>query len=254
MKDCTKGWQPFASLLNFYLQIPFWEIIWKPFNIVSHFPKPSCMNRLLIFILAIAAVSPFAWQYINKSSDNKKQYAQPVKKNASAKIAGLLRLQGFANKLENFAKENEYNSRYCFLIDMNIACGSNRFFVYDLKKDSVLESGLVTHGYGNSGYSNITFSNTPGSNSSSLGKYRIGHSYNGKFGLAYKLHGLDKTNNKAFDRFVVLHSHECVPDNEVAPEPICMSQGCPTVAPSFLKTLASYLDDAEKPVLLWIFN
>ncbi len=120
---------------------------------------------------------------------------------------------------------------------MKIASGSNRFFVYDIQKDSVLQSGLVAHGYGNSNATNITFSNVPGSNSSSLGKYKIGNSYNGKFGLAYKLHGLDKTNSNAFDRFVVLHAHECVPDSEIAPEAICMSQGCPTVSPSFLQSL-----------------
>ncbi len=212
------------------------------------------MNRLLIFLLAIAAVSPLAWWHFSKTANNKKNHTQIARKTEDRKAAEFIRLQRFAGRLENFASENDYNTRYCFLIDMTIACGSNRFFVYDLQQDSVLQSGLVTHGYGNSGYSNISFSNTPGSNSSSLGKYRIGHSYNGKFGLAYKLYGLEKTNNKAFDRFVVLHSHECVPEREVAPLPLCMSQGCPTVAPSFLKTLASYLDDAEKPVLLWIFK
>lgn len=212
------------------------------------------MNRLLIFLLATAAVSPLAWWHFNKTANNKKRYTQPARKKEDTKAAEFTRLQRFAGRLEKFASENDYNTRYCFLIDMTIACGSNRFFVYDIQWDSVLQSGLVTHGYGNSGYSNISFSNTPGSNSSSLGKYRIGHSYNGKFGLAYKLYGLEKTNNKAFDRFVVLHSHECVPEKEVAPLPLCMSQGCPTVAPSFLKNLATYIDKAEKPMLLWIFN
>jgi hypothetical protein len=48
-----------------------------------------------------------------------------------------------------------------------------------------------------------------------LGKYRIGNSYNGRFGQAFKLYGLERTNDKAFERFVVLHSHECVPETEV---------------------------------------
>lgn len=212
------------------------------------------MNRLLIVLLAIAALSPFAWRHFSKPAINKDHPNEAVKKKKDANAAELVRLQSFANKLEQYATENGYNTRYCFLVDMKITCGSNRFFVYDIKKDSVLKAGLVTHGYGNSGYSNITFSNVPGSNSSSLGKYKIGNSYNGKFGLAYKLYGLDKTNSNAINRFVVLHSHECVPATEVAPQPICMSQGCPTVSPSFLQSLRTYLDEAEKPVLLWIFN
>lgn len=212
------------------------------------------MNRLLIVLLAIAAVSPLAWRYFNKKAINKNNAAKAAAKKDDAHAAELLRLQGFANKLEQYATQNGCNTRYCFLVDMKISCGSNRFFVYDIKKDSVLRSGLVTHGYGNSSSDNITFSNVPGSNSTSLGRYKIGNSYNGRFGLAYKLYGLDKTNSNAINRFVVLHSHECVPATEVAPQPICMSQGCPTVSPSFLQSLRTYLDDADKPLLLWIFQ
>lgn len=210
------------------------------------------MNRLLIITVAFVAISPFAWRNFNHT--NKKENVTGTVTKSKNEKAELVRLHGFASKLHSYANENGYNSRYCFLVDMKIASGSNRFFVYDIQKDSVLHSGLVTHGYGNSNDASITFSNVPGSNSSSLGKYKIANAYNGKFGLAYKLHGLDKTNNNAFNRFVVLHAHECVPDSEVTPDHICMSQGCPTVAPSFLKTLATYLDDADKPMLLWIFN
>lgn len=212
------------------------------------------MNRLFIILIAIAAILPFAWQHFHTTTGTPPGIAETVTKKKNEKAALAIRLQSFAGRLQDYAVKNGYNTRYCFLVDMTIACGSNRFFVYDIKNDSVLQSGLVTHGYGNSNYSNISFSNVPGSNSSSLGKYKIGHSYNGKFGLAYKLYGLDKTNSKAFERFVVLHAHECVPAGEVAPQPICMSQGCPTVAPSFLKRLAAYLDETGKPVLLWIFN
>ncbi|MBK7884475.1 MAG: murein L,D-transpeptidase catalytic domain family protein [Chitinophagaceae bacterium] len=137
---------------------------------------------------------------------------------------------------------------------MKLSSGSNRFFVYDLKKDSILARGLVAHGSGSdNGGKELVFSNTISSYSTSLGKYKIGNSYDGKFGLAYKLHGLDKTNSNAFNRFVVLHSHSCIPQNEVAPLEICRSWGCPTVSPAFLSTLKMYLDKPGKPVLLQIF-
>jgi hypothetical protein len=93
----------------------------------------------------------------------------------------------------------------------------------------------------------------PGCGCTSLGKYKIGYHYNGRFGLAYKLYGLDKTNNNAFKRFVVLHSHECVPENSVADE-ICQSDGCPTVSRKFLKELQPILDNSSKPILLWMFE
>jgi hypothetical protein len=50
-----------------------------------------------------------------------------------------------------------------------------------------------------------------------------------------------------------LHAHSCVPNEETAPVPICQSWGCPTVAPSFLTALKTYLDNSEKPVLLYVY-
>ena len=158
-----------------------------------------------------------------------------------------------AKRMIPFAKANQYNTDLCFLINMHIASGSNRFFVYDLRKDSVLDAGLVTHGRCNKNWlTGRRYGNEPGCGCTSLGKYRIGASYQGRFGLAYKLHGLDSTNSNAYKRFVVLHSHDCVPEGEVYPYPICQSDGCPTVSPAFLKKLSTIIDASPKPILLCI--
>jgi hypothetical protein len=88
---------------------------------------------------------------------------------------------------------------------MTLPSGQNRFFIYDITKDTIRNSGLVTHGRCNEMWlDGRKYSNTPGCGCTSLGKYKIGNSYMGRFGLAYKLYGLDKTNNNAFKRFVVL--------------------------------------------------
>lgn len=159
-----------------------------------------------------------------------------------------------AENLKPYLRQNSYNEEVCFLIDMKIAPGRNRFFVYDLKKDSITDKGLVTHGGGSQILTDdLTFSNVPNSKTTSIGRYKIGNEYSGKFGMAFKLYGLDKTNSNAFNRFVVLHSHSCVPDGEVYPAAICTSFGCPTVAPSFLLHLKEYIRQSEKPILLWIY-
>jgi hypothetical protein len=153
-----------------------------------------------------------------------------------------------------FLVQKNYNHQTCFLVDMSQPSGQNRFFIFDLEKDSIKNAGLVTHGRCNQLWLNgRKYSNEPGSGCTSLGKYRIGKSYYGKFGLAYKLHGLDNTNDKAFSRYVVLHAHECVPENEVIDE-ICQSDGCPTVSPGFLLELKPIIDQSPKPILLWIFE
>ena len=166
--------------------------------------------------------------------------------------------QRLHSKIKNLLpvlNSGNFNNAICFMIDMKIASGKNRFFVYDVKKDSIVNAGLVTHGRCNSNWlEGRKYSNTVGSGCTSLGKYKIGNAYNGRFGRAYKLNGLDSTNSNVFNRYVVLHSHECVPGNEVDPYPICQSDGCPTVSPTFLKELSKVIDQSKKPVMLYIFD
>lgn len=168
--------------------------------------------------------------------------------------AAAIALKQKATEAKAFAISNQYNSSICFLVDMKIRSGQNRFFVYGLNKNKVLKSGVVTHGRCNERWlTGRRYGNDPGCGCTSLGKYRIGAPYNGRFGLAYKLYGLDSTNSNAFQRFVVLHSHACVPETEVYNE-VCQSDGCPTVAPGFLQQLRTYIDHSGKPVLLWIYE
>jgi hypothetical protein len=115
-------------------------------------------------------------------------------------------------------------------------------------------SGLVTHGRCNEWWlEGRKYSNTQGSGCTSLGRYKVGAAYQGRFGLAYKLHGLDSSNSNAFSRYVVLHAHTCVPQAETVDE-ICQSDGCPTVSPLFLQRLSTFLDKKVSPTLLWVFD
>jgi len=167
----------------------------------------------------------------------------------------LDRLKIYAAKAKAYNLKHNYANNICFLIDMRLASGKNRFFVYDINKDSVLLAGVVAHGAG--GYfftAEPRFSNTLHSKCSSLGKYKIGGKYEGNYGTAYKLYGLDASNSNAFNRFIVLHGYECVPDEAPDPLPICNSLGCPMVSFNFIKKLSTYIDQSNKPILLWIFN
>jgi hypothetical protein len=168
--------------------------------------------------------------------------------------SALSRQQLQAREAKLFCRKNNLDTNTCFLIDMAIGCGEKRFFVIDFNKNTQLAAGLVTHGYGNSSYNSIRFSNMPGSHSTAAGRYKTGAAYFGRFGLAYKLHGLDSSNSNAYARNIVLHAHPCVPDTAVMQGSICMSQGCPTVSPLFLTTLKKHIEKASAPVLLWIYN
>ena len=206
----------------------------------------------VLLITTTSALAYFFW-YKPKFNLYPANNSFSFKKNAD-RSETIFRLKQKAISAANFTKANKFNATRCFMVDMRIASGKERFFVYNLQKDSIEKAGLVTHGSGSDkGREELFFSNIPNSNCTSLGKYRVGKPYNGRFGLAYKLYGLDDSNSKAFERFVVLHAHACVPNEEVAPLTICESWGCPTVAPAFLSTLKTYINSSEQPILLWIY-
>ncbi|MFZ6024252.1 MAG: murein L,D-transpeptidase catalytic domain-containing protein [Bacteroidota bacterium] len=161
----------------------------------------------------------------------------------------------YQSQIKQYVLQKKMDSRICFLLDLNIHNGKKRFFVYDIQKDSILHAGLVTHGDCRERYlSDVRYSNQPGSQCSSSGRYKVGAQYKGIFGKSYRLHGLDSSNSNARKRAVVIHSHECIPDEEIYPDQICNSQGCATVAPSFLTTISGYINQSRKPILLWVLD
>ena len=160
-----------------------------------------------------------------------------------------------SNQAKDFLNQNpDFNQDVVFLADMAIKSRYNRFYVYDVKNDRILHEGLVAHGKGsNTGtYGELQFSNVEGSNMTSLGNYKVGVDYVGRFGKSYKLHGLDKTNDQAFARYVVLHTYTFMPHEEQL-VPIINSEGCPMVSNETFKVLEKIIDNSKKPILLKIY-
>lgn len=208
-----------------------------------------------IFFLSAIAFIALSWFSETKIWKKTKALHIPIsKKNYALNSKTEEKLQQKAAAAKRFVLQKGYNDQTCFLIDMSLPSGQGRFFIYNLMKDSIEMQGLVAHGncfeYWLEGR---RYSNVVGSGCSSLGKYKIGASYTGKWGYSYKLHGLDSTNSNAFERTVVLHSHSCVPESEVSDE-ICQSNGCPTVSPGLLGKLKQVIKTSKKPVLLWIYD
>jgi hypothetical protein len=210
-------------------------------------------STITILLLVFTGLLTAAWLTRTENGHRFTALHLP-KRSALKKAPGILpALKLKAENARSFISKNNFNNRYCFLIDMSMASGQKRFFIYDLNKDSLMGSGLVTHGNCNQDWlEGRRYDNMVGCGCTSLGKYKVGAPYTGRFGLAFKLYGLDKTNSNAFSRYVVLHSHSCVPET-VTDSEICQSNGCPTVSPGFLKQLQLLINQSEKPVLLWIF-
>jgi hypothetical protein len=208
------------------------------------------VKRSLILLLLVAAVTLFYYSYSFTGAVH--AFETSTSENDKTEMQ---KLQRFALQAKAYCLKKGYNSKTCFLIDMNLPGGKNRFFVYDLTKDSVINAGIVAHGSCNQSFlSKPQFSNKPGCGCTALGKYKVGYKYKGRFGNAYKLYGLDSSNSNAFKRNIVLHSYYMVPDKETYPIPVCNSLGCAMVSDNYLCTLEREIDTSAGPILLWVFE
>jgi L,D-transpeptidase catalytic domain len=207
------------------------------------------------FLIVLLTVTALAW--LSGSRTGKRIVAHQVpeiRTDYKPPSKEFEKIQGKAFAAKSFITLNGFDTSFCFLVDMSQPGNHKRFFIYDFKKDTIENSGLVAHGNCNQYWlEGRKYGNEIGCGCTSLGRYRIGKSYYGRFGLAFKLYGLDKTNSNAFNRYVVLHAHDCMPDHEVEEE-VCQSNGCPMVSPQFLKLLEPMIKNAKSPILLWIFE
>lgn len=204
------------------------------------------MKKLVLIIILVAIFCGF--KYLSESNLSKTKTTTVDNSIEKRRISHVNEVRALASK------NSKYNDEIAFLVDMKIPSGKNRFFVYDLKESKIIDQGLVAHGSGSeTGISGkLKFSNVNNSLSTSLGKYYIGMSYSGKFGKAYKLYGLNKTNSNAYDRDIVLHKYSKVPYAEQV-ESICNSYGCPMVNEKFFKRIENILDSSEKNIILEIY-
>lgn len=155
-----------------------------------------------------------------------------------------------------------YNESFYFLIDLKIHSGRNRFFICDLNKKEILDKALVTHGSCDVFEENekkweiAKFDSRVNSHCSMKGKYKIGKRDYSSWGIniKYWLHGLEKENQSAVERVVVLHSWSAVKKKEIYPKYSPLSWGCPAVSNEFMKLLDEKLKLVNKPVLLWIIE
>ena len=155
---------------------------------------------------------------------------------------------------EVISTDSKYSKKIAFLVDMRIKSGKNRFFVYDLVNNKILDQGLVAHGSGSETpvRGELKFSNEPNSNCTALGRYSIEKCYKGIFGKAYRLNGLDETNSNALKRAIVLHHYSAVPEEE-QDYYISRSKGCPMVNEQFFKRIEKIIDNSKSKIVLDIY-
>lgn len=151
-------------------------------------------------------------------------------------------------------KRTGYSQRYILLADLSLPMNEYRLFLVDLEKQKVLLRSVMAHGSGRgSTIEEAVCSNEPGSNCSSLGRYRFGANYNGRWGNSFRLHGLDPGNNRALQRAIVFHYYQYMTDDPESGS-LYYSQGCPMVPKSTYLKVKKIVDSESQPLVLWIYK
>ena len=98
-----------------------------------------------------------------------------------------------------------------------------------------------------SGYA--TLSNEDGSHLTSLGRALVAERYVGRYGVAYRLDGLDATNSNLRPRCVVLHGWEYTTSFPIFPLATVGSFGCPVLSRKMMRRVDELLQQHDRVIL-----
>jgi hypothetical protein len=107
------------------------------------------MKKISITLLLLLSVAFIASGWLRLSKPGKRLasvYGLNREAHYSIPSPTSIKLPSQSLEAKAFIRKNRFNSAFCFLVDMRLPSYQKRFFVYDLNKDSIINSGLVTHG------------------------------------------------------------------------------------------------------------
>ena len=131
------------------------------------------------------------------------------------------------------ALEGRFSRPLLSIIDYSLPASERRLWVIDLDAGRVLHHELVAHGEQSGGNLAVAFSNAMDSHQSSLGLFRTDEAYNGRFGYALRISGLEAGfNDNARARAIVFHAESDVTPAFIAQwGTIGRTWGCPALPP-----------------------
>lgn len=156
-----------------------------------------------------------------------------------------------------YCRENGYNDTIVLLWDLSLHSGRRRLVVWDVAQDCAMHAFVASHGSG-SRYSHIPScyaadSNEDGSHLSSLGYALVAERYEGRYGVAYRLDGLQESNTELRRRCVVLHGWRYTTSFPIWPLPTIGSWGCPVVSQQAMRVLDDILR-RNRNVVLYVYK
>lgn len=106
--------------------------------------------------------------------------------------------------VDDKARKKITNKNFAVIIDYSKPSSQRRLYFLNLTNGKV-EKYYVAHGVNTGEDEALRFSNEVDSKKTSLGFYLTGSVYDGSHGDSLYLHGLEKSNDRAFERAIVMH-------------------------------------------------
>ena len=199
---------------------------------------------LLILLIVIAAFGGYwAWKYYGLPEWLDDKECKTIEERAE--------------KALKFARRHNMNEHYALFVDYNIPSGTPRLFVWDVHQKKIIASTYVMHGSGGgSTAEHPRFSNRPGSNCSALGRFLVTKEHGNVNKNGFRLKGMDKDNQTAYARGLLIHSSFWVDRNcwmKYIPLRSKSCSGCVTVSSRGMNYLGKLINKEKKPLLLWSF-
>lgn len=161
-----------------------------------------------------------------------------------------------AAELLKFCRGRGYNDRVALLWDLSRHSGRRRFAVWDFRERRAEHIFVASHGSGSAKphvrSARARVSDEDGSHLSSEGRALVAERYTGRYGVAYRLDGLDATNGSLRRRCVVLHGWRYTTSFPIWPVATVCSWGCPVLSERDMATLDAILQ-RERQVVLWAY-
>ena len=158
-----------------------------------------------------------------------------------------------AEALRECCRKEGYNTNVALFVDLSRHSGRRRFIAWDMVRNAPIFLCPVSHGSGaqrshvRSAYARI--SNEDGSHLSSLGRALVAERYMGRYGVAYRLDGLDASNSNLRPRCVVLHGWEHTTSYPIYPIPTVGSFGCPVLSRKMMRRVDELLQNEDRVVI-----
>ena len=155
--------------------------------------------------------------------------------------------------LRSYCEQEGYNTHLALFVDLSRHSGRCRFIVWDFEQNRPILSSPVRHGSGSqrshrrSAYARL--SNEDGSHLSSVGRALVAERYEGSYGIAYRLDGLESTNSNLRSRCVVLHGWSYTTSLPIFPIPTVGSFGCPVLSKRVMARVDELLRNQSRVIL-----